>query len=399
MHFPAPPPWHKDLFSVGVTGTNGKTSTTSFVAAALSRACSPVAMVNTIGFYVGSERLEAIPGREAFLTTMRRCLERGGRYAAVELTSEAMARGFIKSWPCRIGIFTNLTRDHFDAHKSAEHYLASKAQLFMHLPSDGAAVLNACDPSSELLAEVIPEGVRHLRYGVQARGAHEGVIEAWASGIAPDWEGTRFRVETGGSLGTGTREMSIRAIGAVFVENAVAAWLGAICAGVDPEIAAEAISELAPPSGRFEVVARSPGVVVDYAHTPDALSRTLETARQLCPGKLTVVFGAGGKRDREKRPMMGAAAAIADRVVLTSDNPRDEDPHEIAAAIRSGLAGHADVVEQLDREEAITKAVLEAGPDDVVLVAGKGHEVEQVIGGERRRFVDQEVIRSALRRR
>jgi UDP-N-acetylmuramoyl-L-alanyl-D-glutamate--2,6-diaminopimelate ligase len=152
-------------------------------------------------------------------------------------------------------------------------------------------------------------------------------------------------------------------------------------------------------TGRFERVAEAPAVVVDYAHTPDALARTLGTARALCPGRLVLVFGAGGGRDRDKRPQMGAASALADRVVLTSDNPRDEDPAAIAAAVRAGIPGGVDVTRELDRARAIRLAVAEASEDDLVLVTGKGHETEQLARGERRHFSDSEAARAAHRER
>ena len=156
---PAPPEWSGELTTVGVTGTNGKTSTTFYAAAALASLCSPVAQTTTLGSFLDREPFETSFDMKGFLATMRAGLNRGGRYAAIELTSEALGLGFAKAWPCQVGVFTNLTRDHVDAHGSAEHYLASKAQLFLHLPADGTAVLNGCDPASALLSEVIPEGV------------------------------------------------------------------------------------------------------------------------------------------------------------------------------------------------------------------------------------------------
>jgi UDP-N-acetylmuramoyl-L-alanyl-D-glutamate--2,6-diaminopimelate ligase len=161
--------------------------------------------------------------------------------------------------------------------------------------------------------------------------------------------------------------------------------------------ALEAIASVRPPAGRFEAVTERPYVVVDYAHTPDALARTLATAKALTPasGKTVAVFGAGGKRDREKREPMGRAASVADRVFVTNDNPRDEDPAEIARAIVRGLEGHADVRTVLDRRSAIRAAVLEASPDDVIVLAGMGHEREQVVGNQRLAFSDVDVAREA----
>jgi UDP-N-acetylmuramoyl-L-alanyl-D-glutamate--2,6-diaminopimelate ligase len=392
---PRAPEWSRELLTVGVTGTNGKTTTTAMVAAVLEQKKAPVARVTTLGFYLDDEKVDLPANYGGYLSLMRACLDGGGKYAAAEMTSEALALGFAKAWPCQIAVFTNLTRDHLDSHGSAEHYLASKAQLFMQLPADGAAVLNGCDPASEMLSEVVPGGVRTLRYGVPSRGEPREPLDLVATRVEPTWDGTVVDVRAPG-LDSPT-SFRIRAIGDVFAENALAALAVAIALGIPGGVAADALSTFSPPSGRFEVVSRRPYVVVDYAHTPDAMARTLATARRLCHGRLTVVFGAGGNRDQAKRPAMGAAASLSDRIVLTSDNPRDEDPKRIAEAIRAGIGAHGDVRLELDRERAIHLALADARPDDVVVVAGKGHEDEQVVGRERRPFSDQEVARKMFR--
>ena len=397
---PAPPSFARRLRSVGITGTNGKSSTTTLVAALLGALAKPVAATTTLGSYLDAEPIDAPKTYEGFIETMRRCVDSGGKFAAVELTSEALARGFARAWPCEVGVFTNLTRDHLDAHGSAEHYLASKAQLFMQLPSHGTAVLNGCDPASELLAEVIPNGVRIVRYGVPSRGTPQHVLDVAATRVSLSWEGTRIELAPSPLLGPlfrGTPPvLSIRAIGDVYAENALAALCAALAMGVPMEDAVTTLAAVRFPAGRFEVVADDPHVVVDYAHTPDALERTLRAARRLCEGTLTVVFGAGGNRDREKRGPMGNAARLADRVVLTSDNPRDEDPARIAASIREGLGDHARVEVELDRSAAIVLALRDASPRDVVVIAGKGHETDQTIGGEKRPFSDVTVVTDAL---
>jgi UDP-N-acetylmuramoyl-L-alanyl-D-glutamate--2,6-diaminopimelate ligase len=191
----------------------------------------------------------------------------------------------------------------------------------------------------------------------------------------------------------------VRAIGAEHLENALAALAASVLAGAAPLEAARAIERAAPRPGRFEVHGSGPHVVIDFAHSPDALTRTLRTARQLCRGKLWLVFGAGGNRDRDKRPAMGQAARTADRVLLTSDNCRDEDPGEICAAIGAGLRGHPDVAEELDRERAIGRAITSAGESDVVLVAGRGPERELQLGSRRIPLVDADVAEAALRLR
>jgi UDP-N-acetylmuramoyl-L-alanyl-D-glutamate--2,6-diaminopimelate ligase len=389
------------MLTVGVTGTNGKTTTTAWIAAALRALGGPVVRATTVGFFVDDEALDVDKTYDGFVDAMRTCFDRGGRRAAIELTSEALAHGFARAWPCRVGVFTNLTHDHLDAHGSPEHYLASKAQLFVALPEGGAAVLNASDPVFDLLREVTPPHARISSYAVPARGEPRGEPDVVATSVDVTWEGTRVSCDVRDpSL---PRDLAVRAVGDVYAENALAALLGAVAAGVAPSDAARALAAAPPPPGRFEVVHRRPWVVVDYAHSPDALARTVATASALAKkvkrARLFTVFGAGGRRDMAKRAPMGEAARPSDVVVLTTDNPRDEDPAEIARAIEVGLAGHRDVRTILDREAAIRAAVREARDDDVVLVAGKGHETEQQIGGAVRHFSDVEVAREALRSR
>lgn len=398
---PTPPAWSSELLTVGVTGTNGKTTTTAWVAAALralavSKGEGPVARATTVGFFLDDEEVAVEKTYAGFLAAMHACFERGGRHAAVELTSEALAGGFARAWPCRVGVFTNLTHDHLDAHGSVEHYLASKAQLFVALPPGGVAVLNAADPVFALLSEVIPAGVTSLSYAVPSRGPVPERADVVATAVDVSWSGTR--IACSGLL----RELSVRAIGEVYAENALAALLGAVGAGVPQALAAAALAAAPPPPGRFEVVHERPYVVVDYAHSPDALARTVQTARKLAnqaKGALFVTFGAGGQRDQAKRAPMGEAARPADHVILTSDNPRDEDPAAIVEAIAMGLRGHASVRIELDRRRAITTVIAAAGEEDVVLIAGKGHETQQQVGAATNHFSDVEVAREALARR
>lgn len=398
---PPAPAWASDVPTVGVTGTNGKTSTVSFVQAALRTLGAPVAAITTLGKKIDDDVLALPRDHAGFIETLRRVREAGGR-AAIELTSEALANGFALAWPCRVGVFTNLTRDHLDAHQSAEHYLASKAQLFLHLRGVGAhppsAVVNACDPAGELVAGVVPEGTVVRTYAVASRGTAWTQADVEARDVGVSWTGTRASLVWKKGL-AGPAVIETRAIGEVFVENALAALLGSMALGADASEAARAIASCPAPAGRFEVVAERPWVVVDYAHSPDALARTLACARTIATAGVTVVFGAGGGRDRGKRPHMGRAAAGADRVVLTSDNPRDEDPAAIAAAIRGGIPRGPEIVVELDRARAIDRAVREAGPADVVIVAGKGHEAEQVSRDGARAFSDADEARAAHARR
>jgi UDP-N-acetylmuramoyl-L-alanyl-D-glutamate--2,6-diaminopimelate ligase len=391
---PAAPPWADSLFSVGVTGTNGKTSTTAMIAALLGELARPVARVTTVGAFLDEERQDVPAHYAGFLETLQRCLARGGRYAALEFTSEALALGFAKAWPCRVACFTNLSLDHSDAHGSPEHYLASKAQLFMALAPGATAVLNGRDSAAQLLSEVIPRGVSVLTYGVPSRGVAWAPLDLAAHSLEVGFEGTHFELEPCARFPELPLSLRIRAVGEIFVENALAALAAALASGVPAAAAASALSRVAPPPGRFQVVRERPYVVVDYAHTPDALSRTLATARTLCEGQLCVVFGAGGQRDQGKRPLLGAAARMADRVIVTSDNPRHEDPQAIIAQIVEGLGDHADVRREVDRARAIELAIRTAKPQDLLLIAGKGHELVQETAGVRIAFSDEAIVRS-----
>jgi len=354
----------------------------------------PVPSVTTLGAFIDETPFPAPRTHEGLLLALGEGLKRGAKHAVLEMTSEALALGYAQAWPCQGATFTNLSHDHLDAHQSPEHYLASKAQLFMALPPGGYAVLNGCDEACALLAEVLPAGVRTLRYGVMSRGAPHAPLDLEALEVSTSWRGTTATLKT--QLASMPARLTVRAIGAEHMENALAALAAATLAGAEPTAVVRAIAAAAPRPGRFEVHGSGPYVVVDFAHSPDALTRTLQTARSLCQGKLWLVFGAGGNRDRDKRPLMGRAARVADRVVLTSDNCRDEDPRDICAALQTGLIGHSGVTVELDRARAIEGAVFNAAPEDVVLVAGRGPERELLIGRERIPLVDADVVEAAL---
>jgi UDP-N-acetylmuramoyl-L-alanyl-D-glutamate--2,6-diaminopimelate ligase len=399
IEVPAPPAFKRQLTSVGVTGTNGKTTTTAWVAAALAAARRPVVRATTVGMYLDEEELDLPRSYQGFVQAMRAGYERGGRYAALELTSEALMRGFAKAWPPEVGVFTNLSHDHLDAHGSPEHYLASKAQLFLAIAKGGTAVLNACDENAALLADVVPAGVRILHYGLRSRGEPVASLDLEATSVTVGWDGTSVDLSAAPTLPPGPSQLRIGAVGSIYAENALAAYLGAVAAGVSPFAAAGALAAAPTPPGRFEIVGRRPYVVVDFAHTPDAMSRMLAVAKSLCDGELAVVFGAGGNRDESKRAPMGQSASVCDHVILTSDNPRDEDPATIASMIRQGIEEGVRVTVELDRRRAIDNAVRGLSRDDVLVVAGRGHETEQIIAGQTKSFSDVEEVRRALKAR
>ncbi len=392
----------EDIFTVGVTGTNGKTSTTLLISSMLRAAGHGVALETTLG--IGTD-IEALESREqhGFVECMQKARASGIRHLAVEVTSEALARGWAKKWRFDLGVFTNLSRDHLDAHGTFEHYLASKAQLFVHLGPGRTAVLNAADPACELLHRVIPEDVVRSCYALDSRGPALLPPALTVSAVTVTSEGTTLQLapsDAATRLG-GTLQTAL--IGAVFAENTLAAALAALAAGLEPQAVHAGLRALRRVPGRFELVARSPLVAVDYAHTPDALARTCDTARELAKGagagRVIVVFGAGGNRDTVKRRPMGeAVGSRADFAIVTNDNPRDEDPRAIARAVESGCrrGGRAHVQVELDRRTAIRRAIELAEPRDVVVLCGKGHETGQIIGGETLPFDDAEVVREYL---
>ncbi len=398
---PTRPPfaWAEPFLTIGTTGTNGKTSTTLLAAYALRAGGRSVLAETTLGYRFDDEELDVPRTAEGFYAALEGAAKRGARHAAIEVTSEALARGFAKRWRFDIGVFTNLTRDHLDAHGSWEHYLASKAQLFAHLPPGGAAVLNGCDEAAPLLDRVTPDGVRRIYYGSGSRGKPLVSLDLAAQKVLLSAEGTTVDLEPSVMAEQLGSRLQIQLIGEVFAENALAAACAAMHAGVAGADVARGLAACPVVAGRFEVLHRHPIVAVDFAHTPDALARACESARALARGaRVLVVFGAGGERDKGKRELMGAAVASrADEAIVTTDNPRREDPREIARAIAKGAkGGRASVRRVPDRRAAIEWALARAKPDDVVLIAGKGHERGQIIGTEVLPFSDVDLVRELL---
>ncbi|MBE7478485.1 MAG: UDP-N-acetylmuramyl-tripeptide synthetase [Polyangiaceae bacterium] len=398
---PAPFPWADPFFTLGVTGTNGKTSTTLLLGAALAATGRPILVETTLGYTLSGRPLEVPRTLEGYLRAFEQASREGCRDAAIEVTSQALAQGYAKRWRFDLGVFTNLSRDHLSQHGSWEHYLASKAQLFVHLAPGRSAVLNAADESALLVDQVTPPDVKRLWYAVPSRGPLLRDADLVARDVSISAAGTRVELEPSSLAEALGGNLHTQLIGQVFAENALAAAAGALAAGVDAAAVARGIADCPGVPGRFELVAREPVVVaVDYAHTPDALGRTADTARALAgKARVIVVFGAGGGADPEKREPMGRAVGErADVAIVTTDNPRREDPKLIAKALVRGAqrGGRAYVVTELDRRAAIRQALERAKPGDVVVIAGKGHEQGQVIGDETLPFSDVEEAGKAL---
>jgi UDP-N-acetylmuramoyl-L-alanyl-D-glutamate--2,6-diaminopimelate ligase len=401
-------PWAEAWRTIGVTGTNGKTSTTVLAAAAIRAAGRHVFSSTTLDYRIDGEALGLERSWPSFLAAAEQCHRIGGRHAVVEITSQALARGYATRWRYDIGVFTNLSPDHFKTHGSWEHYLASKAQLFVHLPAHGVAVLNARDPAAALIDRVTPAGVRRLWFGAPSRGPalFEKKEDLAARAIEVSPRGTRVLLQPSPLAEALGGVIEVALVGEVFAENALAAACAAHAAGIEAEAIRAGLAACPVVPGRFELIVdrrnegTGPVVAVDYAHTPDALVRTCATARALAgAGRVIVVFGAGGESDAGKREPMGeAVGAAADLAVVTTDNPRREDPRAIAAMLVAGLqrGGRARVLLEADRARAIALALEAARPEDVVVIAGKGHETGQTIGEETLPFSDRELLRGLL---
>jgi UDP-N-acetylmuramoyl-L-alanyl-D-glutamate--2,6-diaminopimelate ligase len=402
-----------------VTGTNGKTTTTAMLAAIVSAAGERSARATTLGAWIDDDQVAEGTALAAFEAMLEGAHAAGVRTLAIETTSKALAAGFSHRWPGRVAVFTNLTHDHLDEHGDPARYLAAKAQAFVTLPAGGSAVLNLGDPASALIAQLVPERARVLGFArAQACGDCAALPATLiASRVETSLRGTRLELVDGALARAIGGEITLRVIGEVHAENALAAAVAAHALGYAPEAIARGLARFPGVPGRFELVftpaapatpatpsacaaTGAPVVVIDYAHTPDALARVLATARVVAApghGRVLCVFGCGGDRDPSKRAEMGRVAAMnADLVVLTTDNPRSEDPVAIAAAVRAGVPNDAALREEPDRAQAIEWAIRAARTGDIVLVAGKGHERTQTIGASVFPFSDADIARGVL---
>lgn len=374
---------------VGVTGTNGKTTVTHLVEQIVIASGRTPGVIGTIGARIGRTE-ESVARTTPEASDLQRLLaemvDAGVDVAAIEVSSHALSLHRVDAIRFRVAAFTNLMQDHLDFHGDMDRYFAAKASLFTRDRADHAVIGVDDDAGREIAASTaVPTTTVSI----------DGDADITASSIDESFDGSSFSMNTP----TGRFPAHLPIPGKFNVQNALVAAAIALTLGIDAEAVVRGLASVTTIPGRFERIAGrdGPTVVVDYAHTPDAIEAVVGSARRLSTGRIIVVFGAGGDRDREKRPAMGRAAGNADLVVLTSDNPRSEDPDVIRASVRSGMAPSTDVVEEVDRRRAIRRGLEAAGPDDLVLILGKGHEGGQEIAGRTEPFDDRVVALEELR--
>ena len=386
----------RELQLVGITGTNGKTTTAYLIASIPEAAGELAAMTGTVEYRIGKERQKAertTPEAPDMQRLLRRAVEAGCKTAVMECSSQAMDFHRCDALEYSVAVFSNLTRDHLDYHITMENYWYAKRRLF-----DGRlgtrprnSVINVDDRYGvELANELERDGLKVIRYALKA--------DADVTARNPEFSlaGMNFQLQTP----AGNRDFHSPLVGPPHIYNTLAAVTSGLALGYDLDVISMALEKCAGAPGRFERVAHSGdfSVVVDYAHSDDALLNVLRTARDVTKGRIITVFGCGGDRDRSKRAPMGqAAGSLSDVVILTSDNPRTEDPQSILSDAEAGIQETGKPYKKIaDRREAIYDAVSQAKSNDLVLIAGKGHEDYQIIGQEVFQFDDKEVAREAL---
>ncbi len=388
----------RELAVIGITGTNGKTTCAYLLAQALESAGRPAAYMGTIG--TGRPRaLQASALTTGDAVTVQRTLDSlragGAASVAMEVSSHALDQSRVGAVRFRTAAFTNLTRDHLDYHGSMDSYGAAKARLFTREELE-SRVINVDDPFGRQLA-LDPRGRGRLVVTSRGHQSHARRADGFVRAMQVKLSTRGIELEFDSSFGPGGFTSAL--VGDFNVDNLLTVIAVLLDCGLAPEQVSAALARVHAAPGRMETIGGGelPLAVVDYAHTPDALKKALAAARAHCAGRLTVVFGCGGDRDPGKRPLMGAIAAeLADVLVITDDNPRTEAPQAIAAGIAAGIPAGAPFRIELDRARAISEALADAGPSDVVLIAGKGHEDYQIYGHERRAFSDQRHAAAAL---
>ncbi len=388
----------REMAVIGITGTNGKTTTAYLLHAIYEAAGVPCGLLGTVKYRIGGREVEATrttPEAPELQDLMRQMVAAGCGACVMEVSSHALALHRADGIRFAAAVFTNLTRDHLDFHADMDEYFSAKRRLFEMLPDGAPAVINVDDPRGPALAETVR---RPVTYGIHKPA------DVMPGPLSFSLSGLDFEIR----LPQGVVHARSRLVGRPNVYNILAAAGTAAAAGLPLDAIERGLDRLQGVPGRFELASGASDditVIVDYAHTDDALRNLLETARPMATRRLISVFGAGGDRDRTKRPLMGMVAArLSDLVVITSDNPRTEDPMRIIDEVRRGAdaevrQSNAAIVAEIDRREAILRAIGMAGPGDVVLIAGKGHEKYQEVGGRTLPFDDVAMAREALEAR
>lgn len=389
----------KDLTVIGVTGTNGKTTVVHLLKSIFQSAGRQSGTIGTLGYSIGDEFYTTdltTPDSLEIQRILAEMVEAGAGIVAMEVSSHALVLDRVADIDFATGIFTNLGRDHYDFHQTKEAYRAAKGLLFQELPEDGHAILNFDSEEFDWFAQ-------HTRAAVLSYSIDDERADYYFDNFYSDFNGSR------GSVHTPDQALGIETqlLGRYNLLNILSAIAAAKVHGISDSAIKTGLQNIEMVPGRLEWIPLpegSPSVFVDYAHTPDALESALRELRFLKKetaeaGKIIVVFGCGGNRDKQKRPEMGEIAArYADQVVVTSDNPRNEDPQQIIKEIREGIPD-GDVVIEPDRELAIYKAIELAKPADIILIAGKGHEDYQIIQGEKLPFHDKSIVLKVIEER
>lgn len=385
----------KDINLIGVTGTNGKTTVTHLTQRIIEANDNKCALIGTLGYKLSSdgEYKEAkhttpqAPELQKTLTLIKD--EAKIKYVSMEVSSHALVQNRVGGCQYNCGVFTNLTQDHLDYHITMERYFEAKALLFKRLKAGDIAIINKDDLWADRFVSVLNDGVKLYTYGVKTDA------DLRAENIHFSARGASFDCVTP----NGKYSVNLSMNGMFSVYNVLAALTVAYAYGFDIEKSIKALEPLKGVAGRFEIVVHHPLVIVDYAHTPDGLENVLKAARKITPkdSNLICVFGCGGDRDATKRPKMGAIAEeLSDKVIVTSDNPRSEDPQQIITDILAGFKSVNDVIVEADRGKAIEYIKEIAGDNDVVVIAGKGHENYQILNDRTIHFDDREEARKVF---
>ncbi len=380
----------KRLKLVGVTGTNGKTTIATLLHRLMSKMGYKSGLFSTVANYIGDQRSTAThttPDAVTLQATMQKMVESGCQYCFMEVSSHSVVQHRIEGLDFDGAIFTNLTHDHLDYHKTFDAYIKAKKAFFDNLGHAAFAITNADDKHGNVMLQ----NTRAKRYSYSLRTMSDFKADV----IESTFEGMHMRFDG--------KEAFMQFVGRFNASNLLAVYSAAVCLGLDANDVLVALSSLTPVDGRFETLRSTTGItaIVDYAHTPDALLNVLSTINDIRQAgqQLISVVGCGGDRDKTKRPEMAHEAAVAsDRVILTSDNPRSEEPTEIIAQMKAGLTADEmkKTISITDRREAIRTAIAFAGKGDIVLIAGKGHETYQEIKGVRHHFDDREEVQQAF---